>query len=197
MASQKVRLWIWTKQGAKITHHGVLRNRHTRDHLFQQRENSCAPWFVQFLQKPHLIFPAQSIWINCFPEEVDIFLSRKIRMQSFSKHWVSWILDTKDLTCGNILGDIFEYTAHLTNLEFLCFYIRLWVCLPRFALVFSRKCKLLATLFNSFSDSIFYTIICIAHTSRILTYSHKYIVTSVMDIVVSVIMGAVTISRDD
>ena len=130
---------MWTKQGSGITHHGVLRNEHTRDHLSQQRENSCASWFVQFLQEAHLIFPAQSIWINCFLEEVDIFLSRQIRIQGFGKYRVSRMLDSKDLNRRNALGGIFEHATYLTHLEFPCFYIRLWVLSSRFALVFSRK----------------------------------------------------------
>lgn len=149
-ASQKVFPWIWTKQGAGITHHGVLRNERTRDHLSQQRENSCVPWFVHFLQEAHLIFPAQSIWIHCFLEEVDFFLSRKISMQGFSKYRVSRILDTKDLNRRNALGGIFEDATHRTNLELPCFYVRLWGLFSRLALVFSRKCKLLATSFYLF-----------------------------------------------
>lgn len=68
-------------------------------------------------------------------------------MQDFSKYRVSRMLDTKDINRSNALGGIFEYTTHLTNLELPCFYIRLWMLVPRFVLVCSRKYKLLATLF--------------------------------------------------
>ena len=104
------------------------------------------------------------------------------------------MLDSKDLSCGNAFSDIFEYTTHLTNLGFSCFYITLWVCLFRFALL-CKEMQVTGNIILCFNNSVFSVITYIAHASYILTYSHKYILTGVMDIVVSVIMGAVIISK--